>query len=1122
MMKKRLLLTIFALAVCFQAIAAWDLGIAWIERTEKYPNPKDADGSWNRPAPGDTLHWTANIYSNSEDEEGEVTAYLKWIVNTKMEAVHTQTFSKAVGIYQDSFTWTVPENYTYDFTRPLTNMLSVTMSFSGSTRDNNRSNDSKEIYLDAMTFNVKVFTNTFWKYTVKGSSPKSFYDNLEDTIKFMNTRYAAMTYPLAPYGIIDRYRVDHVEMMNVAKDPTRFQGNENYYTTVSYSEGDDYGGYLGNPYDWIGQTFLWYDNGVFSTMGHGALCHETGHSFCFPDTYRFNMSAENNKVFGEAYTCAWADPKGKEDIMRYCYNGTKDVFTELECATINLHAGEQRRYPPEMHNGKKGWMFSLLPTNICVKVFGEGGREISGATIDIYRGTGSGYELAFGNTRPSYTLTYDQGAKFKPSYSYDNNNLYANSFIFKLPGDDKSNYKIIDSLRLNYEFLKGQTDTAYFYFTNTAYKVAEPTSIVIGDGSDITYAHENVLHLTYPENAAKIRWASSEGDLSSAEWLDISDDIEIFLDKNGKQSLYFQILSSDFMLSDVYVKEIIVAADWDFGLAWLERTPKYGIGKYDIGSTYRPEPGDRLTWTANIYCNTSLTNDPIDIVIDWYVNTKREASHTNSYRIIRALYQDDFQWTMPDTYVYDFTKPLTNIIRAVISYPEGYYDNNATNNVLDVYMDALTFGVIVVDSTFDKYTQSSKKSFYDHMNDTINYMNAQYARAKSVLAPYGIIDRYRVAYLKRQASQYTNINAPDSTNCTTQLFFNEGGSMGAFYNAPYYWIGQTFASGIFDMAGHGALCHETGHSMQLPDTYRFDLSEENNKVNGKAWGCKWMDPPGMQDIMRFCYDGWGDCFCGVGPAAANLQAGVYRKAPPEMYSNAYCNSVGWMFQYLPTSIVVRVYHTDGREVDQLPIQIYRGGGEGYYMHFPDSHYEWRKIYSKGGIRFEPNCRYDNARIFENCFMISLRCTGTPFDILDVLRLNHLCMLQNSTNTVVFSYTNDFRTAEITSLKLNDGASETLSRDVTLTLAADNATRKARWAYSEEDLEETEWEDSFTVKSITLPEEEKKYTIYAQVLSRDFVPSYTESAEITLVPEPTGMMGVFLLISLALRARFFRH
>ena len=1117
MMKKRLLLTIFALAACFQAIAAWDLGIAWIERTEKYPNPKDADGSWNRPAPGDTLHWTANVYSNSEDEGGEVTAYLKWIVNTKLEAVHTQTFSKAVGIYQDSFTWTVPDNYTYDFTRPLTNMLSVTMSYSGSVRDNNRSNDSKEIFLDAMTFRVKVYTNTFWKYTVKGPSPKSFYDNLEDTIQFMNGRYAAMSYPLAPYGIIDRYRVDHVEMMNVAKDPTRFEGCEDYYTTVSYSEGDDYGGYLGNPYDWIGQTFLWNGNGVFSTVGHGAVCHETGHSFGFPDTYRFNMPAANNKVFGEAYTCNWADPKGKEDIMRYCYNGTKDVFTELECATINLHAGEQRRYPPEMHNGKKGWMFSLLPTNLCVKVYGEGGHEICGPTIEIYRGTGSGYELAFGNTRPSYTLTYDQGAKFKPSYSYDNNNLYANSFIFKLPGEDKSNYKIIDSLRLNYEFLKGQTDTAYFYFTNTAYKVAEPTSIVIGDGSDITYAHENVLHLTYPENAAKIRWANSEGDLSSAEWLDISDDIEIFLDKNGKQSLYFQILSSDFMLSDVYVKEIIVAADWDFGLAWLERTPKYGIGKYDIGSTYRPEPGDRLTWTANIYCNTSITNDPINVVVDWYVNTKKEASHTNSFKIIRELCQDDFQWTMPDTYVYDFTKPLTNIIRAVISYPEGYSDCNVSNNVLDVYMDALTFGVIVVDSTFDKYTQSSKKSFYDHMNDTINYMNAQYARAKTILAPYGIIDRYRVDYLKRQASQYTNINAPDSTNCTTQLFFNEGGSMGAFYNAPYYWIGQTFASGIFDMAGHGALCHETGHSMQLPDTYRFDMDPENNAVNGERYHCNWMDPPGMQDIMRYCYDGWGDCFCGVGPAAANLQAGVYRKTPPEMYSNAYCNSTGWMFEYLPTSIVLRVYHEDGRELDQIPVTMHRGGGSGYYMSFPSNKYEWWRTYNKGGLQFETNCRYDNSKIFENCFMLTMRCSGLPWTILDVLRLNYLCMMQDSTNVIVYAYTNKFTTAEITSLKLNDGAAETTDRNVTLTLTTDNGTRRTRWAFSEEELEKTAWEESYTEKAITLPEEEGQYTVYAQVLSKSFVPSYTKSATITLIPEPLGAAG-YLLVLLGLATR----
>ena len=342
---------------------------------------------------------------------------------------------------------------------------------------------------------------------------------------------------LAPYGIIDRYRVDHVELMNVAKDPTRFQGNENYYTTVSYSEGDDYGGYLGNPYDWIGQTFLWNGNGVFSTMGHGAVCHETGHSFGFPDTYRFNMSAENNKVFGEAYTCNWADPKGKEDIMRYCYNGTKDVFTELECATINLHAGEQRRYPPEMHNGKKGWMFSLLPTNLCVKVYGEGGHEICGPTIDIYRGTGSAYELAFSNTTPSWSLAYNGGAKFKPSYSYDNNNLYANSFIFKLPGSDKSNYKIIDSLRLNYEFLKGQTDTAYFYFTNTAYKVAEPTSIVIGDGSGTTYTYENELHLAYPSNAVKIRWADSEAGLKTAEWLDSADDLEIILSRAGKQNI---------------------------------------------------------------------------------------------------------------------------------------------------------------------------------------------------------------------------------------------------------------------------------------------------------------------------------------------------------------------------------------------------------------------------------------------------------------------------------------------------------------------------------------------------------------------------------------------------------
>ena len=85
MMKRSPLLVILAFVLSFQALAAWDLGIAWIERTEKYPNPKDDDNVFNRPSPGDIVHWTANVYSNSEDAGGDVTAYLKWYVNTKLE-----------------------------------------------------------------------------------------------------------------------------------------------------------------------------------------------------------------------------------------------------------------------------------------------------------------------------------------------------------------------------------------------------------------------------------------------------------------------------------------------------------------------------------------------------------------------------------------------------------------------------------------------------------------------------------------------------------------------------------------------------------------------------------------------------------------------------------------------------------------------------------------------------------------------------------------------------------------------------------------------------------------------------------------------------------------------------
>ena len=1096
--------------------AAWDFGVAWIEREEKYPNPKDADGAANRPAPGDLLNWTAHFYCNSSSGTGSSTACIKWYVNTVELASHTQTFERVNGrYYQDRFQWRVPSNYTYDFTKPLTNTLKVAMLLLNGS-DARPSNDAKQIYLDAMTFLVKVSTNTFYKYTTPGS--KSFYDYLEESIQFSEGRYAAMSYPLAPYGIIDRYRVDRIVLMNENSDPTKFWGNENYYTTLAYSEGDSYGGYLGNPYDWIGQTFFYNNNGVFSNMGLGAACHETGHSLCFPDTYRFNMSAEKNKVFNRAYTCNWADPPGKEDIMRYCYNGTKDVFTELACCAINLHAGEQRRYPPEMHNGKAGWMFAWLPTNILVRVYGKNGRELDGLPIKFYRGTGNAYEMAFENTTPAITLTYHDGAKITPAYSYDNNNLYYNSFIIEIPGNDYRRFNVIDSLRLNYAYIKGGAETATFSFTNTSWTAAEPTSVTLGDGSGKTDKSTLKIKTEYPSNATKIRWAYSLEGLKNAFWQDIQPEINIMLDRTGDLKIYVQTLSSDNIMSAPVMREISYnnEVDYDFGLAWLERTPKYGIGKYDIGSTYRPEPGDHLTWTANIYCNTDQTNDAQQIIVDWYVNTKHEATHTNSFPVLRGLYTDDFQWTMPDSYVYDFTKPLTNIITATLRYVDGYSDLNPSNDVLNIHMDALTFGVTVVKDTFDKYTRK-KKSFYDYMNDTLNYMNAQYARAKSVIAPYGIIDRYRVGYLRHQTGQNFNINDPYSTNCTTQLVFNEGGSLGAFFNAPYYWIGQTFSSGIFDMAGHGALCHETGHSMQLPDTYRFDLSPENNAVNGQRYGCNWMDPPGMQDIMRFCYDGWDDCFCGPGPFAANLQAGVYRKTPPELYSNAYCNSVGWMFEYLPTNIVIKVFNVDGRELDSIPITMHRGSAGGYYMHFDDSTHEWWRQYTKGGLTFEPNFRYDNDKIFENCFLLTFRCTGLPWTVLDQLRINYLCMTQSSTNSIVFSYTNNFAVAEITGLTLNDGAAETTSTNVTLALKVSSSTRKARWAFSEEELENTEWGDTFTSKEITLPEEEGTYTVYAQVLSRSFVPSYVKSAQITLVPEPVSFL-LFLLTAVMLRKK----
>ena len=544
---------LFLLAFFAKANEKWDVGIAWLERSPKYPVPMKAVGESNWPKIGDELTFTAHLYNNSK--EGTLPSDLKvkvtWTVNTKIIG-ETEAAFKDSPFTESSIKWTVPQNYTYDFSKTITNYVEAALAFSNGTEDREAANNKLAVCLDALVFKVKVNKQTFEKYTEKEGL--SFFDRMNENLKWMNDRFATAIYPLSPYGIIDRYRVDTVELTDEETEPNLWHGDPEATTRLFFNEGGKVGAFFNAPYYWIGQTFCFVKgavtNGIFSTMGIGAVTHEAGHSLQLPDTYIFDISEKANEVTHEAIGCDWMDANGLIDIMRYPYS--KDSrFTELSAVAANTQAGVFRRQTPEIMNvdGKRleGWMFRCLPKKVNVRYFSAEGQELpDGLPVSIYRGDRRDYHVMIPKDGLFLKTEYKKGGiSFDPEFDKsDKPNIGKNTYLVKLDlPNGKSFTKILDQLRFNYRYIKGEKESQTFAFTNS-FATISITSVelhVTKDGSGLVLK----IGTNNPEGTL-VRYAASPDALKKTSFFPLTDGI--LLPNNlqeGCHELFLQALSKD-------------------------------------------------------------------------------------------------------------------------------------------------------------------------------------------------------------------------------------------------------------------------------------------------------------------------------------------------------------------------------------------------------------------------------------------------------------------------------------------------------------------------------------------------------------------------------------------------
>lgn len=528
----------------------WDLGVVYLERSPRYPNEMQAVGSSNRPKPGDKLTWTAHLYKNGGELPDLKDFSLRWVMNTK-EAARTEIKSdpREKDFYLSSFEWIVPKDYRYDYTKPLTNTLSVAIIPPKGIVDRNPSNDFLRVYLDALPISVPIYRETFERYT--SPTKLSFFDRMNDCVEWTNKRFEAAKYPMSPYGIIDRLRIDKLYFVDKEFLETRYTGDPDVATTVIFNEQGPLGNYRGYDWYWIGQNFWWNGHGIFSKRGYGAFCHEFGHSLQIPDSYIFNIRKELNDVTGEDIPCAWMDTEGKRCMMRDSYTDYSH-FSELTAYEANRQAGVIRKQPSGIVTSRgrtyRGWFLSDLPEKVLFKLYSKSGRELLGAPVKIYRCAERGYMIGVTNIVMKELPYPSGGVLFDPQFRRENGKRGENTFFVTVGEGEGRKSLVLDQLHFNYLFAKGQRKLASFSFTNDCRETS--LAYVKCRVRSLTAAWTVVLSDSL---GASFRIANSLPELKKKSFLPFCPSF-LHETKEGETEIvyYLQARSADFVPTPIY------------------------------------------------------------------------------------------------------------------------------------------------------------------------------------------------------------------------------------------------------------------------------------------------------------------------------------------------------------------------------------------------------------------------------------------------------------------------------------------------------------------------------------------------------------------------------------------
>jgi len=462
----------FAIAALLFATSlnAADLSVAWIARNPKIDYVWDSANptveGW--PAEGSAVTWVAHVRSlGTEPLQG--VAY-RWRIDGVVVKTGTLDFAPQ-SIVQTELPWT------WTFAR---HQIAFEIDPANRIQESNERNNRVDVATNALGIGLYV-ERGFWD----GIGPQlqeaaigvtTFDDWLQKLVRRFNEMAQYATYPDSPNGVLDRWRIDEIHIVDDNALPL----------VPPYTEARDWGAppaSFGTLYPNVADhtvdmqwgyptsaVTFWPEHTPWIFMIGNSTVHEFAHARTMIDAYAWNISTDNDQIDISGGPQPLPPSTGifsthDHGMMHFDW-GHVDPYT---AAAMNLMTGRRAIKGNYNEPWDLGWFLNDIPNTNRVKLIRADNTPIANRSVNLYRaqpkpGT-SNYNMLFDKTA-DLTLQSDgagvivlsRNAFAEPIISHiDAQN---GTSILRISDGGTTRWAFLESLEFNMAYWRGNTDLA--------------------------------------------------------------------------------------------------------------------------------------------------------------------------------------------------------------------------------------------------------------------------------------------------------------------------------------------------------------------------------------------------------------------------------------------------------------------------------------------------------------------------------------------------------------------------------------------------------------------------------------------------------------------------------------